>query len=660
MSWETAQESFARNLPGYEDRPEQTRLAETIQKALANRHNLAAQAGTGTGKSLAALVPAIGHALASGQPVIVSTATKSLQHQYGDKDLPFLTENLDADFTWALLKGRSNYACLAKVAELPANALPGQTGLVQEIMTQGFSGDIEELHSELDVKDRFKITSSSDECPGKSDCPFGDVCFAEKAKLNAKDADVILVNHAMLATDLIIREQQIRNDPSKTPMSVLPNFGSVVIDEGHEFAEYMSGALSNEFSERGLANFASEVNNLLGGKSADVQAINGASKRLFGALERKLGRKPSTLLDGHALLELQDELVGLVDALSALHDAIVAKDITGNDRAKLSRSRVMKRSNNLQDRLRSIILEDSSELVRWIERDDRRKDVRLKYAPLTVAPFLREALWRDHSGVILSATLSVGKDYSFVTSNLGMDEYQAFDAGSPFNYPEQAALFIPVDMVEPTEVNKARWRVQAQETMRRLVLAAGGRSLLLFTSTEAMNAAHDVLTSSFEAAGLQVLIQGGPMTNKQVAAEFKRDETSVLFGLKSFATGFDVQGDALRLVIFDKMPFTSPDDVIFKARSEAIDTVVRERNLNKWVHGSFPKLAMPKMALDLFQGVGRLIRSKSDAGMVAILDSRLHSKKYGRDIRSTLPPARPIKSLGDAESYLEGLKATRG
>lgn len=659
MTWQNAQSSFAAKLEGYEDRAEQTRLAETIEKALANGRNLAAQAGTGTGKSLAALVPAIDHAVKTHLPVVVSTATKSLQHQYGDKDLPFLTENLDVDFAWALLKGRSNYACLAKIAELPSDTLPGQDGLVEEIMTLGFSGDIEDLRSELDVKDRFKITSSSDECPGKNDCPFGNVCFAEKAKLAAKDADVILVNHAMLATDLIIREQQLAANPDKEPMSVLPNFGSVVIDEGHEFAEYMSGALSNEFSERGLHFFAAEVGNFLG-KGANLAPVNGAAKSLFLQLARVLGRKTTAPLNNTALLSLEDELVNLIQALVDLHEQIVAKDIRGDDKAKLKRSRLMKRSHSLQDRLRSIILAESSELVRWVERDERRDDVRLKFAPLTVAPFLREALWRDHEGVILSATLSVGKDYSFVTGNLGMDEYDTFDAGSPFNYPEQAALFIPADMVEPTEANKGRWRVQAQETMRRLVLAAGGRSLLLFTSTEAMKEAHAALVSSFEAAGLQVLIQNGPLTNKQLAAEFKADETSVLFGLKSFATGFDVRGDALRLTVLDKLPFASPDDVIFKARSEAIDRVVLERRLNKWVHGSFPKLAMPKMALELFQGVGRLIRSKTDEGMIAILDSRLHSKKYGRDIRSTLPPARPIKALEDAESYLADLKARRG
>lgn len=654
MSWETAQESFSRNLPGYEDRPEQTRLAETIEKALANRQNLAAQAGTGTGKSLAALVPAIDRAVATGIPVIVSTATKALQSQYAGKDIPFLQESLGIDFTAVTLKGRGNYVCIAKRFELESGTIANQDALLAEIDAEGFSGDVQDLTTELAAKDRFKITSSSDECPGKADCPFGDVCFAERAKTAAKEADVVLVNHALLAMDTVIRDSQRKLDPDREPKSLLPNFESVIVDEGHELREFVSGALSSEFSERSLTFFASEVNNFLGGKSAEVQAVNGSAKRLFASLGKVLDRKKTAPIDNDALLRLEDVMVGLLQSLESLHQQIVSKKIQGDDKATAKRTRLMKRSNGMLDRLRSILLAESTELVRWVERDERKDDVRLKYAPLSVAPFLRDALWAHCSGVLLSATLAVGKDYSFVTGNVGMDEYGVFDAGTPFDYANQSALYVPESLVEPTPANAARWRVQAQQTMRKLVLAAGGRSLLLFTSTKAMEEAHTALAPSFRAAGLQVLIQGGPLNNKQIAEEFKRDETSVLFGLKSFATGFDVPGDALRLTVLDKLPFASPDDVVYAARSEAIN---RQYN-NKWAF--FERLAIPAMALELQQGFGRQIRSKADEGMVAILDSRLHTKPYGRKIVSSLPPARRIKDLGEAEAYLATLKYRRG
>lgn len=651
MTWQSAQEAFSKTLPGYEDRPEQTRLAETIEKALANGVHLAAQAGTGTGKSLAALVPAIDHAITTSLPVVVSTATKSLQNQYATKDIPFLAKNLGVDFQAVTLMGRSNYVCHAKLAELEPGTIPSQDEILNEVHDDEFSGLVQDLTAPVDVRDRLKITSSSDECPGFTDCPLAQQCFAKRAKDAAKEADVILVNHALVAMDTVIRDAQIRMNPDKEPQSILPTYSAVVVDEAHELREYVAGALSAEFSERGLSFFASEVNRLLDGKSTSVQGINGASKRLFASLSRFLGKRKTVPLTDGILLDVEPVLA----TLEVAHAEIVAFDIRGDDRAKMRRQRLMRRSESLRSHLRSILLsEDGGDLVRWVERDDRRDDVRLKFSPISVAPFLREALWERTTGVLLSATLAVGNDFSFVTENLGMDSYDQFDAGTPFDYANQAALYVPKGMVEPTPKNADRWRIAAQESMRRLVFAAGGRSLLLFTSNTAMKEAHAALAPSFEAAGLTVFIQGGDLNNKQIAEGFKADETSVLFGLKSFATGFDVQGDALRLTVLDKLPFASPDDVVFAARSEAINKQFHDR----WAF--FQRLAVPGMALDLQQGFGRQIRSKADEGMVAILDSRLYSKPYGGKILKALPPARRITDLNEATAYLEELTARRG
>jgi ATP-dependent DNA helicase DinG len=657
MTWEDAQTAFAANLPGYEDRPHQTALAHTIEKAFANGELLAAQAGTGTGKSLAALVPAIDHAKTTGLPVIVGTATISLLNQYAAKDLPFLEETLGIDFKWALLKGRRNYACKAKLSELDADTVANQAQLLTELDAEGHDGDLQNLTFAVEPRDAVQITSSADECPGKSNCPFGDVCFAEQAKAKAREADVILATHAMVATDLVIRAAQMAVDPTKEPMSVLPSFGSVILDEGHEFPEYMSGALSNEFSERGLHYLATEVANLIG-RTDEIAAVQGAAKTLFTSLTRILAkeRKTSIRMTDGAIYKMESELGGLHRAITGLREAVKLFDVTGNDKAKIRRARLMKRTGNAADRLLDLILNEDSGLVRWIERDERKDDVRLKYAPLTVAPFLRENLWLDHDGVVLSATMGIGKDFTFVTDALGMVDPATFDAGSPFNYPKQARLFIP-EGFDPSPAKAAQWRVQAQETMRRLVLSAGGGALLLFTSSKAMKEAFEVLAPTFRRAGLTTLMQGMEgMNNKQIAEIFKNDTNSVLFGLKSFATGFDVQGHSLRLVVIDKMPFTSPDDVMFAARSEVID---RKAN-GKFMDGAFMKLAVPTMALALFQFFGRLIRTGSDEGLVAILDSRLTTKGYGKSITKNLPPAGRVGSLEAAESYLEDLNARKG
>jgi ATP-dependent DNA helicase DinG len=653
MSWNETQASFARSLPNYEPRAEQTRLAEAIEATLASGEHLAAQAGTGTGKSLAGLVPAIEHAVKTGVPAIIATATKALQTQYAAKDLPFLEENLDVPFTWALLKGRANYVCRAKLAELAPGSVANQDALVTELLAEDHSGDLEDLSTAIDPQQQRKLVSSSDECPGKANCPFGEICFAEIAKTKARQSNVVLVNHSVLATDLIIRQAQIDNEPTKEPKSLLPTFGAVILDEGHEFETYMAGAMSNEFSERGLNFFASEVNNYLGAANTVVAPFNGAVKRLFTVLARRLDREENVRLTRADVMALEGEMGGLLSTVRAIQEAIAAKDIDGNDKGKIKKARLVRRAESTQERILSV-LGAGVEMIRWLERDKKHGDVRLKFSPLSVAEFVNRALWEQHTGVLLSATLAVGRDYSFVTGNVGLSEYVPFDAGSPFDYPKQASLFVPKDMIDPTPRNAARWRVQAQAEMRKLVLAAGGRALLLFSATTAMDEAHQALAPTFEAAGLTVFKQNGPLTNRQIAAAFKADETSVLFGVASFATGFDVQGDALRLVVLDKLPFANPGDVVYDAKCDALNT----QHGNKWAF--FNKLAVPAMALKLFQGFGRLIRSKSDEGMVAILDSRLVSKPYGKTIMNALPPARRVFTSEEAVSYLDELTARRG
>lgn len=657
MTWSEAEAQFANALPNYESRPQQQRLATQIEQALAAQAIIAAQAGTGTGKSLALLIPMIDYALQTGMPAIVATATKALQDQYSGKDLPFLQENLGKDFRWAVLKGRSNYVCRAKLNVLQPGEVLNADKLMEELETPDHTGDMDEIVADIDPRDRPKLTSSSEECPGRHDCPFGQVCFAEYAKNRAKDADVVVVNHALLATDLWVRSQF--TDQDGNPIGMLPEYSAVGIDEAHELEDYTTSVLGQSFGQRGLVKLASEVTNFTNDRDVS-RLINGAAGVLFTKLDEMIKRagknvRTSAITDGD-LLELSEPVMGLIDALREAWYAVNKVQVRGDDSATGKQKRLKKRIDSAGGRLKDLLMADSTDLVRWIEQEDRlfkgktETTTKLAYAPLHVGPFLREQLWSKVPGALLSATLAMGSDFSYLMGRLGIDTYQAFDAGTPFEYPKQAALFVPQDM-DPSPANRAKWGAKCPVMIQKLVEAAGGRALLLFTSRSAMLDAYAAVAPALEDLGLQVLRQGD-RPNKVLAETFKADETSVLFALKSFMTGVDVQGDALRLVIIDKLPFPVPSDIVWKARCDAVD---REAT-NTWVDGSFPAMTVPAMALTLLQAFGRLIRTRNDRGMVAILDSRLHTKNYGKKMLRVMPPARRITELGAAAEYLRELE----
>lgn len=664
MSWNDAEAAFAKALPGYESRTAQQGLAHAIEDSFAAHGHLLAQAGTGTGKSLAGLVPAVFHAKACGQPVAVATATKALQDQYAGKDLPFLqgvfAEHLGIDFSFAVLKGRGNYLCQAKLAELAPESVFNQGPLMEEVASRGaeLSGDLDDLVTTIDMRDKPKLTSSSDECPGKSDCPFGQTCFAVKAKERAQEADIVVVNDSILVMDAKLRADSKGNDGRPT-ISLLPDLCGVVIDEAHELEEYATSALGNEFSERTITALANELTSFIkavdSGASSDF-GLHGAAKGLFDHLTGILTKsKVSTfMVTTSRVLDLDTEFYAILDALNVASGALKGLYVHGDDRAAQRRKRLSKRIGTLTDRIKSVMLADDGDIVRWVESDAKRGTI-LKFAPLHVGNFLREHIWDQIPAVLLSATLALGSDFSYIAGRLGLTSYASFDAGTPFDYRKQSRIFVP-EGFDPTPANASNWRAKVTATIPELVGAAGGRALLLFTSTSAMKEAYDNTSGALKRMGLTVLVQG-QQPNRVLSEIFKSDETSVLFALKSFMTGFDVQGDALRLVILDKLPYANPMDVIFKARSEAID-----RYAHGFMEKSFMKLAVPAMALVLLQAVGRLIRTMSDEGMVVILDSRLTDPKKGymRTVRNAMPPSTQVRSLAEAKEYLGELVTRRG
>jgi ATP-dependent DNA helicase DinG len=649
MSWDDAEKAFAEAIPNFEPRPQQRLLATSIEEALAAGEVIIGQGGCGVGKSFALMIPLIDYSLETGMPVAISTATKALQTQYVRTDVPTLQEKLGKKFTAAVLKGRGNYACWAKLRALKPGDVVGGGELLKELSeTPEHTGDLDDIVTPIDPRDRSKLVSTSDECPGKRDCPFGDICFAEKAKQNAAEANLIIVNHAALISDLKIKEEG--------GFGILPELGAVGIDESHELESYATNALGSEFTQRGIQNLAGEVSNVLGQNAQnEVGALLNSTEKLFTHLGNLLGRERTVAFGDQQVLNAEALLGPFLQSLTGIKHAAegFAAPLDESDPVRLKR--LKKRINSLMRKAQSVIFASSADMIRWVESDDKRGVV-LKYAPLHVGGFLYEMIWSRMPAALVSATVAIGSGpgaFDFVAERHGIPQgYRSVDAGSPFDFERQATLYVPPN-ADPSG-DPAGWKMTLRIQAAELIKKAGGRTLLLFSSRANMKAAHEALAPSLERAGLRVLIQGEG-TTRALTEAFKADETSVLFGLKSFATGFDVQGDALRLVIIDKMPFPVPTDVIFKARADAIDA-----KKTGWNDGSFMKLSVPSMALDLLQGAGRLIRTLDDEGQIVVFDSRLLTKGYGKKILQALPPARRVSSLPEAGAYLEDLSARRG
>lgn len=663
MTWTETEAVLAQKLPGYEPRTEQRTLALAIEATMDAGEVIIAQAACGVGKSLANLNTGIKYAQRTGKTVALSTATKSLQSQYSGKDVPFLLDALPYDFTAVVLKGRGAYVCRDKLMDAKNAGLPNHGKLVAELSNPAHTGDFDDVVTELSPADRSKLSTSSDECPGANSCPFGDVCFAQLAKERAQTANLVIVNHALLVTDLRLKEKT-------GGMGMLPELGGVILDEAHELENYATNALGAQITERGIQNLGREVFNLLGDVSQDaVSALQQANRNFFQHLARKLREaktRERTLAISVADIEAAESvLTPLYQSLIRLQRTVKSSPTaTGDDGFTGKKKRIAKKIKSAIDKIDEILMfagttEEGEalepvELVRWIEEDERAREYGdtgavLKYAPLHVGPFLKRNIWDLMPAVLTSATMAIGSDFTYVAERHGITDYRTVDAGTPFDFASQAGLLVPPG-ADPT--NKGAWAMQVQMTSEKLLKASGGRALLLFSSRSAMKAMHTALKPGLVKAGITVLMQGED-TTRALAEKFKSDPTSVLFGLKSFATGFDVQGDALELVIIDKMPFPVPTDVIFAARAEAIN----RQTGDKWA--SFNRLSVPMMGLDLLQAAGRLIRTKKDRGVIAILDSRMISKGYGRKVLAALPPAERLPDVGAAERYLAKIGESR-
>lgn len=641
-----AEERLAVSLPGYESRVPQQKLAAAVTEAIEAKRHLLGQAGCGVGKSLAYLITGI----ISGQRVVVSTATKALQDQIAGKDLPFLTEHLGFPFTWAKLKGRRTYLCLNGAINASPADVPHLREIIEASKAEGFTGEREELPFEVSGAEWNHVSADSDECSANKckDSPEG--CWAEQARRRARVAQVVVVNHALLMTDLKVKEL------TGGAANMLDNYQVVVFDEAHEVRSYATDALGTTFREAGIRGLVSEASNF-GHRDAPDQAkriddacaeVSFALTSLWGILE--VGRIRET-----DLLEHADEFVNLTNALRALSEIFIDRTLTdgvgwGNvDGAKKRQQRVSRRAIHAADRFEEVLMESFDDMVRYVEEETTpggRKQKVLRTAPINVAPYLRQHLFSDETvtAILVSATLAVGEDFGYIAKCLGVDDYDGLDVGSPFNFARQGRIYIPRDLPEPRGETRAAWSSLMSNRAKQLIKAADGRTLFLFTSTKEMKSAYNNIAPMLP----YTCMMQGEESNRNLAARFKADIHSVLFATRSFMTGVDFQGETLSLVIIDKLPFPVPTEPITEARIEAI----------KRAGGNdFSDFTIPEMVLVLLQAAGRLIRSMTDMGVVAILDPRLQTKGYGKKIRRALPPFTAVETIAEVAAFFEEVAA---
>lgn len=658
-----AELALAESLPGYAPRPQQQRMASAVEQLFArNKGQALIQAGCGVGKSLGAVIPSIFATIMdyeTGEPrpmrVLVVTATKALQEQYAGKDLPFLEDHLGYAFTWALLKGRSNYVCHAKMAEATSYDLPNIELLREELRSTSVSGDFEHLTTPVPEDKKYLLSMSADECPGKSNCPFAKECFAERAKDRAKASQIVITNTAMLMTELKI------NELSNGEVKMLGEYDGVVIDEAHEVGEIAASALSDQFRRQGMENLVTRAMNFMNEHAESLDSPSSqATAKLHGELNTAiseiwehlegLAQGEQVELKAAELMDHAEPYLTLVEGCKALFDHVHGTQIRfGEPLFQASRQqRIERMVLGFVEKL--IELLTSQGLVRWVETETVRRGrqmvevVTLRYSPIDVAPFLERNLWSRVPVALVSATLSVGGDFGYIQENLGLETATTLDVGTPFDYKSQALLFVP-DSKQPHPVKKrTEWMSYAIMTTGQLVRQSGGGALLLYTSRKAMKDAYAMLAPMFEEQGITSLMQGEHGTNKEIARRFNDDENSVLFALKSFMTGVDFAGRTCRLVIVDKLPFPVPSDILFAARAAEV-----VKKYGSWA--DFNRLSIPMMTLTLIQAYGRAIRTVSDKAVIAILDPRLSSERYGRKIVGNLPNSPVTSNLAEVTGF---------
>jgi len=633
----------------------QIQMAEAVGKALVDEEHLIVQAGTGTGKSLAYLVPSLLH----DNRVVIATATLALQHQLVERDLPRLMGALEhrreLDTTYAVLKGRSNYACLHRIRE----GVPDDNGtMTMDVTVGGMAGKVLELREWAEAQSESgdpaatgdrdsaprhterewrQVSVSARDCLGATKCPFGEECFAERAREKASKSHLVITNHSLLAIDAI----------EGIPM--IPEYDAVVIDEAHELVARVTQAATDELSANDVERAARRARRHVNEAGA-ADELSDASDALHLAMaDTAVGRIDSIGAD------LLDSLARVRDAARAAVSAFPKQSSDGADGADAGAQQAKGMVQDIFTIAERMAAGAQSDVL-WLSDGGDRGGFRLHVAPLQVWGQLRDKLLTEKTVVFTSATLKLGGDFSAVASTLGLKPseqgleqrtedvlpWKALDVGSPFDYGQQGILYVARHLPAPGRDGLTQ---QHLDEITELIDAADGRALGLFSSRRAAEQAAEHVRAKLP--HLTTLAQGEAQL-AELQQQFVSDPHTVLFGTLTLWQGLDVPGDTCQLVLIDRIPFPRPDDPLMSARQRAAD---------KAGGNGFMQVAATHAALLLAQGAGRLIRTTSDRGVVAILDARLATARYGSFLKASLPPMWPTTDPGIARQALKRLAA---
>jgi len=599
-------------LDDYEFRPSQVRMAEAVHEALESQNHVIIEAGTGTGKTLAYLLPA----LAYGRRILVSTGTKTLQDQIFYKDIPLLEKLLERPIRAAYLKGRNNYLCRLKLETAQTDGLftPRELPAFQSILDWaqetetgdraelGTIGDDSELWSRLDAR--------RDRCLGTK-CKDYDRCFLTLVRQKAMEADIVVVNHHLFFADLAIRKTDVGG--------ILPDYSAVIFDEAHDLEDVATEYFGFHVSNYRLAEFIHDARKL----ELDADLVSRATERFFsGFAIMREGRHPITHLDGIGAL-----IAELRSARAAFKEK---KDFSGANEA------MARRAGEIADELEVFQTGTLENYVSWIER--RGRGIFLEACPIDVSGMLQESLFsRVPSCVLTSATLTVAESFGYIRTRLGLNDSQELSLSTEFNIRKQALLYIPKGM---PDYRHPSYLDRAADEIRSILRASHGRAFVLFTSYRQMETMFERLASELP---YPCMVQGKGGGKSRLLEEFKVTQNGVLFATASFWQGVDVKGEALSAVIIDKLPFQVPSDPLVAARSAHIE---REGG------NAFSEYQVPTAILRLKQGFGRLIRSATDRGILAILDNRLSTKSYGKLFMASLPDYEVTENSADLVEFM--------